>query len=117
MADETFHPSPRRWLLLAGVSLSIFLEVGVLKCYGVFLDDITRDLQTSTGLVGLITGMAQGLPYILGRSIDIIMLMLTRGVIEGQVHSKMKFISIDKIKKSKQNSENVMKIGSRITNL
>ncbi|XP_041471319.1 monocarboxylate transporter 14-like [Lytechinus variegatus] len=65
MVESTQKPSVRRWLILAGVSLTIFLEVGVLKSYGVFLNDITRDLDTTTGLVGLVSGLAQGITYLL----------------------------------------------------
>ena len=56
-----------RWVILAGSFVIMFLEVGTLKAYGVLVDDISSGLRTSTGLVGLAIGFAQGLTFLLGK--------------------------------------------------
>lgn len=60
MALASHHPS-NRWLVLGGVSVILFLKIGILKSYGVLIEYIARDLRISTGLVGMAVGLSHGL--------------------------------------------------------
>nr|XP_054774616.1 monocarboxylate transporter 7-like [Lytechinus pictus] len=56
---------PRRWLVLAVAFGGVFLEVGTVKSFGLFINDMTRDLQTTTAILGLAVGLSNGLSSIL----------------------------------------------------
>ncbi|XP_071494659.1 monocarboxylate transporter 12-B-like [Diadema antillarum] len=53
-----------RWFILLGSSTIAFLEMGLLKTSGVFLDDILRDLQASTTLLGLALALSHGIAIV-----------------------------------------------------
>ncbi|XP_072180638.1 monocarboxylate transporter 6-like [Diadema setosum] len=53
-----------RWFILLGSSTIAFLEMGLLKTSGVFLDDISRDLQASTTLLGLALALSHGIAIV-----------------------------------------------------
>ncbi|XP_041452975.1 monocarboxylate transporter 14-like [Lytechinus variegatus] len=56
---------PRRWLVLAVAFGGVFLELGTMKSFGLFINDMTRDLQTTTAILGLAFGLSNGFSSIL----------------------------------------------------
>ncbi|XP_071506651.1 monocarboxylate transporter 12-like [Diadema antillarum] len=55
-----------RLFILAGAAVVVYLEVGTLKSYGVFLNDISGDINISTAVAGLAVGLSHGLAQGLG---------------------------------------------------
>nr|XP_054769433.1 uncharacterized protein LOC129277256 [Lytechinus pictus] len=56
----------KRWLILAGLFMVTFLEVGSVRTLSLFLDDFTFQFDVSTSYMGAIYGLITGLPYFLG---------------------------------------------------
>ncbi|XP_072167385.1 monocarboxylate transporter 12-like [Diadema setosum] len=55
-----------RFLILLGVAVIVYLEMGTLKSYGVFLNEISGDINISTAVAGLAVGLSHGLSLGLG---------------------------------------------------
>lgn len=66
MSSSATHAVSRTrcYVSVVVVALINFFEVGILKSYGVIFIDITRDLATSTTLVGTAIGISFGIAYI-----------------------------------------------------
>ncbi|XP_063960252.1 uncharacterized protein LOC135155257 [Lytechinus pictus] len=54
-----------RWLILPGLFMASFLELGSARTLSLFLDDFTFQFDVSTSYIGAIYGLATGMPYFL----------------------------------------------------
>ena len=66
----TFRGGCYQWVLLTGIGIIVYLELGILKSFGVLIDDISWSLDVSTGLVGTAIGLSHGLSMSLGKNIQ-----------------------------------------------
>ncbi|XP_041481897.1 uncharacterized protein LOC121429059 [Lytechinus variegatus] len=78
----------KRWLILAGLFMVTFLEVGSVRTLSLFLDDFTFQFDVSTSYMGAIYGLITGLPYFLGlinilllRHFSVRQLMIVGGIL------------------------------------
>lgn len=63
----TFTGGRYQCVLLTGMVIINYLELGILKSFGVFIDDISLSLGVSTGLVGTAIGVSHGLTQSMGK--------------------------------------------------
>ena len=59
--------SARSWLVLFFVTLSMGLEVGIIKSFSVLLPDLREQFSSSTWLVGSAIGIIYAWGYVLGK--------------------------------------------------
>nr|XP_054761184.1 monocarboxylate transporter 12-like [Lytechinus pictus] len=57
----SFARSAYDWVLLIAVGVVVYLELGILKSFGVFINDVSSSLNVSTGLVGTAVGLSHGI--------------------------------------------------------
>ena len=65
------------WRVVAAVTafwLFGFIEMGVVKSYGVLVDDIVFQLRSDLGTVGMILGVFHGMSFFIGNNDNILMI-------------------------------------------
>ena len=72
--DSQSRPRPKkRWLILVGLFAVGYFDIGTLKSLGVFLEEMTDDLQTSLAVVGLAIGLSHGVAHCFGEMLFVTM--------------------------------------------
>ncbi|XP_791332.2 monocarboxylate transporter 12-like [Strongylocentrotus purpuratus] len=74
--------SKPRWLILVGLFAVGYFDIGTLKSLGVFLEKMTKDLQTSLAVVGLAIGLCHGVAQCFGFGYSLVILPSQTSVVD-----------------------------------
>lgn len=64
--DET---GPRACLVVVSLFVISLIESGIIRGFGVLVDDLVLQFETDIGIVGLVIGLSNGISYIIGKSL------------------------------------------------
>eukprot|EP00057_Strongylocentrotus_purpuratus_P031409 XP_784514.1 PREDICTED: monocarboxylate transporter 12-like [Strongylocentrotus purpuratus] len=74
MDSQSRSGSTKRWLILVGLFAVGYFDIGTLKSMGVFLEEMTEDLQTSLAVVGVAIGLCHGVANCFGFGLSVVIL-------------------------------------------